>query len=61
MITVPVQTGGQANGAARQARHSRTVDIAARIPYGQWLLTFCAIGLALFGIYSFFEARYRKL
>ncbi|MCM3884604.1 DUF1206 domain-containing protein [Frankia sp. R82] len=29
--------------------------------YGQWLLTLCAVGLALFGIYSFFEARYRRL
>lgn len=29
--------------------------------YGQVLLTLCALGLVLFGVYSFFEARYRRL
>ncbi|WP_438803137.1 DUF1206 domain-containing protein [Frankia gtarii] len=38
-----------------------TLKTLAGQAYGQWLLTLCAIGLALFGIYSFFEARYRKL
>lgn len=38
-----------------------TLKTVAGQAYGQWLLTLCAIGLALFGIYSFFEARYRKI
>ncbi len=38
-----------------------TLKTLAGQAYGQWLLTVCAIGLALFGVYSFFEARYRKL
>ncbi len=38
-----------------------TLKTVAAQAYGQWLLTLCAIGLALFGVYSFFEARYRKL
>lgn len=29
--------------------------------YGQWLLTLCALGLVLFGAYSFLESRYRKI
>ncbi|MCL9794401.1 DUF1206 domain-containing protein [Frankia sp. AgKG'84/4] len=38
-----------------------TLKTVAAQAYGQWLLTLCAVGLALFGVYSFFEARYRKL
>ncbi|MGH9281667.1 MAG: DUF1206 domain-containing protein [Acidimicrobiales bacterium] len=30
-------------------------------PYGPWLLGTVAVGLLLFGIYSFVEARYRRL
>jgi hypothetical protein len=30
-------------------------------PYGPWLLTAIAVGLACFGAYSFAEARYRRL
>jgi hypothetical protein len=38
-----------------------TLKTLAGQAYGQWLLTLCAVGLALFGVYSFFEARYRRL
>jgi len=38
-----------------------TLKTIAGQAYGQWLLAICAIGLLLFGVYSFFEARYRKL
>ncbi|MCK9894986.1 DUF1206 domain-containing protein [Frankia sp. AgB32] len=38
-----------------------TLKTLAGQAYGQWLLTLCAVGLALFGVYSFFEARYHKL
>lgn len=30
-------------------------------PYGPWLLSLVAIGIAAFGIYCFFQARYRKV
>jgi len=47
------------------AREAKGVDgtlrtIAAQ-PYGQVLLVAAALGLAVFGLYSFVEARYRKL
>jgi hypothetical protein len=35
-------------------------DLAGRA-HGQVLLTLAALGLVIFGVYSFFEARYRKL
>ncbi|ONH32658.1 hypothetical protein BL253_04625 [Pseudofrankia asymbiotica] len=38
-----------------------TLKTIAGNSYGPWLLGICAVGLALFGAYSFFEARYRKL
>ncbi|OHV31890.1 MULTISPECIES: DUF1206 domain-containing protein [Pseudofrankia] len=38
-----------------------TLKSIAGHAYGPWLLGICAVGLALFGAYSFFEARYRKL
>ncbi|SNQ49677.1 conserved membrane hypothetical protein [Frankia canadensis] len=38
-----------------------TLRTLAGQAYGQWLLALCALGLALFGVYSFFEARYRRL
>jgi hypothetical protein len=47
------------------AREAKGVDgtlrtIAAQ-PYGQFLLVAAALGLAVFGLYSFVEARYRRL
>jgi len=47
------------------AREAKGVDgtlrtIAAQ-PYGQVLLVVAALGLAVFGLYSFVEARYRRL
>jgi len=38
-----------------------TLKSIAQAAYGPWLLVLCAIGLVLFGVYSFCEARYRKL
>jgi protein-S-isoprenylcysteine O-methyltransferase Ste14 len=38
-----------------------TLKTIAGAAYGPWLLGVCAVGLALFGVYSFFEARYRRL
>jgi hypothetical protein len=38
-----------------------TLKTVAAQAYGQWLLGACAAGLLAFGVYSFFEARYRKL
>jgi hypothetical protein len=35
-------------------------ELAAQ-PYGPWLLVTIAVGLACFGVYSFAEARYRRL
>ena len=30
-------------------------------PFGQWLLTLIALGLAAYGVYSFARARYAKV
>jgi len=38
-----------------------TLKTIAGHAYGPWLLGICAVGLLLFGAYSFLEARYRKL
>lgn len=38
-----------------------TLKTIAEQAYGQWLLTLCALGLVLFGAYSFLESRYRKI
>ncbi|MBL7499096.1 DUF1206 domain-containing protein [Frankia sp. CNm7] len=38
-----------------------TLKTIAQASYGPWLLGICAVGLVLFGAYSFLEARYRKL
>ena len=35
-------------------------QVAAQ-PYGPWLLSLMALGLMCFGVYSFAEARYRRL
>jgi type IV secretory pathway VirB2 component (pilin) len=44
---------------------ARGFDAALRTvaaqPYGPWLLSVIALGLACFGVYSFVEARYRRL
>jgi hypothetical protein len=32
-----------------------------RQPFGNWMLGFVAFGLALFAVFSFFEARYQRL
>ena len=43
---------------------SRGLDAALRAliaqPLGKWLLIFVAIGFVAFGIYCFFQVRYRK-
>jgi hypothetical protein len=33
----------------------------ARAPYGRWLLLLVAVGLGAFGVWSFVEARYRRI
>jgi hypothetical protein len=33
----------------------------AGAPYGPWLLSLMALGIAAFGVYCFFQARYRKV
>jgi hypothetical protein len=38
-----------------------TLKTLADQAYGQWLLGVCAVGLAMFGLFSFMQARYRKL
>jgi uncharacterized protein DUF1206 len=38
-----------------------TLKTIADQAYGQWLLTACALGLILFGAYSFVESRFRKI
>jgi hypothetical protein len=44
---------------------SRGLDAALRLlvsqPYGVFLLILVALGLAAFGVYCFFQARYRKV
>jgi hypothetical protein len=44
---------------------SRGLDAALRLlvaqPYGPFLLILIALGLAAFGVYCFFQARYRKV
>ncbi|KQU62082.1 hypothetical protein ASG67_02810 [Sphingomonas sp. Leaf339] len=53
--------------AAWQAQASEAGGMAAALgmlqgqPGGQWLLAATGIGLGLFGIYSFVEARYRRI
>ncbi|WP_318782512.1 DUF1206 domain-containing protein [Nonomuraea africana] len=37
-----------------------TLRKIATTPFGPWLLVAVALGLVIFGVYSFFEARWRK-
>lgn len=37
------------------------LKVLAQQPYGKWLLGVVAAGLVAFGLYSFFEARYRRV
>jgi hypothetical protein len=37
-----------------------TLKTLAGQAYGQWLLGVCAVGLVMFGLFSFLQARYRK-
>lgn len=38
-----------------------TLKVVAQQPYGQWLLAVVAVGLMAYGVYSFVEARYRRV
>jgi Na+/proline symporter len=38
-----------------------TLHTVAQQPFGKWLLGIVALGLLLYGVYSFFEARYRRI
>jgi Domain of Unknown Function (DUF1206) len=45
-----------------QARGSEgALDTLAVQPFGQWILAFVAAGLACYGLYSFVEAKYRRV
>ena len=43
----------------RGAIHS--VQPSHRQPFGEWLLALVAVGLITFALFSFMEARYRRL
>lgn len=48
--------------SARNAKgFGQTLRALAAQPYGGWLLGIVAVGLALFGVFSALEARYRRL
>ncbi|HEY3952641.1 MAG TPA: DUF1206 domain-containing protein [Streptosporangiaceae bacterium] len=48
-------------GTARKAARSPALRALARTPLGPWLLVAVAVGLAVFGLYSFCEARWRDV
>jgi hypothetical protein len=55
-LQAALQADSSAAGGLGQA-----LNTLSRQPYGPWLLGAVGAGLALFGVYSLVEARYRRI
>ena len=58
----PAGAGGRVTYDARKARAwTSALKTLARAQLGVWLLVLIALGFAAFGVFCFFQARYREV